>query len=100
MTIASTVSCRRACRGRGSGDIVAATLSAHGTEVSHFDDSSKVCGPRGLRRVPGQADGDEFDVDAAVRMCAERARGSGPVDRIYVRRERKERMSRPRFWST
>jgi nitric oxide reductase activation protein len=44
-----------------------------------------------LRRVPGQADGDELDVDAAVRLCAERAAGADLSDRIYVRRERKER---------
>ena len=31
----------------GSGDIVAATLSAHGPRSRHFDDSSKVCGSRG-----------------------------------------------------
>jgi len=41
--------------------------------------------------VPGQADGDELDVDAAVRMCTERAAGADVSDRIYVRRERKER---------
>ena len=47
--------------------------------------------PPGLRRVPGQTDGDELDVDAAVRMCTERAAGADVSDRIYVRRERKER---------
>jgi nitric oxide reductase activation protein len=41
--------------------------------------------------VAGQADGDELDVDAAVRMCTERAAGADVSDRIYVRRERKER---------
>jgi hypothetical protein len=75
----------------GSGDIVAATLSAHGSEVSALRRFFEGLRPLGLRRVPGQADGDELDVDAAVRMCAERAAGIDLSDRIYVRRERKER---------
>lgn len=75
----------------GSGDIVGATLSAHGSEVSALRRFFESLRPLGLRRVPGQADGDELDVDAAVRMCAERAAGVDLSDRIYVRRERKER---------
>jgi nitric oxide reductase NorD protein len=75
----------------GSGDIVSATLSAHGSEVSALRRFFEGLRPPGLRRVPGQADGDELDVDAAVRMCAERVAGADLSDRIYVRRERKER---------
>ena len=75
----------------GSGDIVGTTLGAHGSEVSALRRFFESLRPPGLRRVPGQADGDELDVDAAVRMCAERAAGTDLSDRIYVRRERKER---------
>ncbi|MEO6307145.1 MAG: VWA domain-containing protein, partial [Nitrospiraceae bacterium] len=75
----------------GSGDIVGATLSAHGSEVSALRRFFESLRPPGLRRMPGQADGDDLDVDAAVRMCAERAAGADLSDRIYVRRERKER---------
>jgi nitric oxide reductase activation protein len=75
----------------GSGDIVGATLSAHGSEVSALRRFFKSLRPPGLQRVPGQADGDDLDVDAAVRMCAERAAGADLSNRIYVRRERKER---------
>ena len=75
----------------GSGDIVGATLSAHGSAVSALRRFFESLRPPGLRRVSGQADGDELDVDAAVRMCAERAAGADLSDRIYVRRERKER---------
>jgi nitric oxide reductase NorD protein len=75
----------------GGGDIVGATLSAHGSEVTALRRFFESLRPPGLRRVPGQADGDELDVDAAVRMCAERAAGADVSDRIYVRRERKER---------
>jgi len=75
----------------GNGDIVGATLIAHGSEVSALRRFFESLRPPGLRRVPGQADGDDLDVDAAVRMCAERAAGADLSDRIYVRRERKER---------
>ncbi len=75
----------------GSGDIVSATLREHRSEVSALRRFFEGLRPPGLRRVPGQVDGDELDVDAAVRMCAERAAGADLSDRIYVRRERKER---------
>jgi nitric oxide reductase NorD protein len=75
----------------GSGDIVGATLRAHGSEVSALRRFFEGLRPPGLRRVSGQADGDDLDVDAAVRLCAERAAGADLSDRIFVRRERKER---------
>jgi len=75
----------------GNGDIVGATLSAHGSEVSALRRFFEGLRPPGLRRVSGQADGDDLDVDAAVRLCAERAAGADLSDRIFVRRERKER---------
>jgi nitric oxide reductase NorD protein len=77
--------------GEGSGDIVGAILSAHGSQVTALRRFFESLRPPGLRRVAGQADGDELDVDAAVRMCTERAAGADVSDRIYVRRERKER---------
>lgn len=75
----------------GSGDIVGATLSVYGSAVSALRRFFEGLRPPGLRRVPRQADGDELDVDAAVRLCAERAAGENVSDRIYVKRERKER---------
>lgn len=75
----------------GSGDIVAATLRAHGTEVSALRRFFESMRPPGLRRVPGQTDGDDLDVDAAVRLYAEQAAGAHLSDWIYIRRDRKER---------
>src|SRR6185295_11779018 len=75
----------------GNEDIVGATLSARGSEVTALRRFFESLRPSGLRRVPGQADGDELDVDAAVRMCSERAAGADLSDRNYLRRERKER---------
>ncbi len=75
----------------GNGDIVGATLSKHGSKVTALRRFFESLRPPGLRRVSGQADGDDLDVDAAVRLCAERTAGIDLSDRIYVRRERKER---------
>lgn len=75
----------------GSGDIVGATVSAYGSEVSALRRFFESLRPLGLRRVPGQSDGDNLDVDAAVRLCAERVAGADLSDRIYVRREHRER---------
>jgi nitric oxide reductase activation protein len=79
------------CAEEGSGDIVGTTLSRHGSAVSALRRFFEGLRPPGLRRVPRQADGDELDVDAAVRLCAERAAGEDVSDRVYVRLERKER---------
>jgi nitric oxide reductase activation protein len=47
--------------------------------------------PPAFRRVPSQPDGEEIDLDAAVRWVADRAAGVEPSDRMYVRREKRER---------
>jgi nitric oxide reductase activation protein len=72
-------------------DVVAATLQAHGSVVSTLRRFFEGLRPPGLKRVAGQVDGDEIDLEAAVRMSAERAAGAELSDRIYIRRDRKER---------
>jgi hypothetical protein len=72
-------------------DVVATTLQAHGSVVSTLRRFFEGLRPPGLKRVAGQVDGDEIDLDAAVRLSAERAAGAEVSDRIYVRRDRKER---------
>ena len=72
-------------------DVVAATLQTHGGIVSTLRRFFEGLRPPGLKRVSGQVDGDEVDVDAAVRVRAEQAAGAEVSDRIYIRRERKER---------
>lgn len=72
-------------------DVVAATLQTHGSVVSMLRRVFEGLRPPGLKRVSGQADGDEVDLDAAVRVWAERVAGAEFSDRFYIRRERKER---------
>jgi nitric oxide reductase activation protein len=45
----------------------------------------------GLRRVAGQVDGEDLDMDAAVGLVADLAAGRDPSERLYVRREKRER---------
>ena len=47
--------------------------------------------PPAFRRIAGQADGDELDIDAVVRRAAELRAGSEGSDRVYVRREKRQR---------
>jgi nitric oxide reductase NorD protein len=74
-----------------SDEIVAATLHTHGSVVSTLRRFFEGLRPPGLKRVAGQVDGDEIDLDAAVRLSAERVAGAELSDRLYVRRERRER---------
>ncbi len=72
-------------------DVVAATLQTHRSVISTLRRFFESLRPPGLRRVAGQVEGDEIDLEAAVRVWAERAAGAEVSDRIYIRRERKER---------
>ncbi|HEY6973409.1 MAG TPA: VWA domain-containing protein, partial [Nitrospiraceae bacterium] len=72
-------------------DVVAATLQAQGGIVSMLRRFFESLRPPGLKRVAGQVDGDEIDLDAVVRASAERASGAEVSDRMYIRRDRKER---------
>jgi nitric oxide reductase activation protein len=47
--------------------------------------------PPAFRRIAGQAEGEDLDIDAVVRRAAEQQAGFEGGDRIYVRREKKER---------
>ena len=72
-------------------DIIAATLQEHGGVVSMLRRFFESLRPPGLKRVAGQVDGDEIDLDAVVRASAERVSGAEVSDRVYIRRDRKER---------
>jgi len=75
----------------GTGDFAQATLAAHGPAVRLLRRYFESIRPSGLRRLPGQPDGEDLDLDAAIRRVAERLAGAEPSDRIYVRREKRDR---------
>ena len=75
----------------GTADFVEATLAAHGPSVRLLRRYFESLRPPGLRRSPGQPDGEEVDLEAAIRRVADRAAGAEASDRIYIRREKRER---------
>jgi Mg-chelatase subunit ChlD len=76
---------------RGSDECVSGTLNAHRSAVRLLRRCFEGLRPPAFRRLAGQPDGEDLDIDAVVRRAAEQQAGSEGGDRIYVRHERKER---------
>ncbi len=74
-----------------TADFAELTLAAHGPAVRLLRRYFESIRPPGLRRVHGQTDGEELDLDALIRRAADQAAGAETSDRIYVRREKRER---------
>jgi nitric oxide reductase NorD protein len=74
-----------------TADFAELTLAAQGPAVRRLRRYFESIRPPGLRRVHGQTDGEELDLDALVRRAADRAAGAEPSDRMYIRREKRER---------
>ena len=72
-------------------DFVDATIGAHGAEVRVLRRYFESLRPSGLRRMFSQVDGDELDIDATIRRIVDRRAGVDASDRIYVRRDKRER---------
>jgi nitric oxide reductase NorD protein len=72
-------------------DFVDATIGAHGAEVRVLRRYFESLRPSGLRRMFAQVDGDELDLDATIRRIVDRRAGVEASDRIYVRRDKRER---------
>ncbi len=75
----------------GSSEFAAAVLAEHGPAVRLLRRYFQSLRPPALRRVPGQAEGEDLDLDAVVRRRADLAAGVDLVDRVYIRRDRRER---------
>ena len=85
--------CRVVERGAdtGSDEFVSATLTSHQSAIRSLRRFFESLRPPAFRRIAGQADGEELDIDAVVRRAAELRAGVEGGDRIYIRREKKER---------
>lgn len=75
----------------GSDEFVTATLAAQRGAVRVLRRFFEGLRPPAFRRVTGQPDGDEVDLDAVVRRAGEQRAGREGDDRIYIRREKRER---------
>ena len=75
----------------GSDESVSAILMAHRSAIRSLRRFFESLRPAEFRRVSGQTDGEDLDIDAVVRRAAEQQAGVEGSDRIYIRREKKQR---------
>ena len=75
----------------GPSECVDAALASHRSVITSLRRFFEGLRPPAFRRVTGQADGDEPDIDAVVRRAAEIRAGLDGDERVYVRREKRER---------
>ncbi len=75
----------------GSDEFVTETLAAQQSTIQSLRRFFEGLRPPAFRRVAGQPDGEEVDLDAVVRRRGEQRAGMEGSDRLYIRREKKER---------
>ncbi|MGE0643347.1 MAG: nitric oxide reductase activation protein NorD [Nitrospira sp.] len=75
----------------GSDEFVTVTLTTQHSTVQALRRFFEGLRPPAFRRVVGQPDGDEVDLDAVVRQMGEQRAGMEGDERLYIRREKKER---------
>jgi nitric oxide reductase NorD protein len=75
----------------GSDEFVTSTLAAQQRTVKSLRRFFEGLRPATFRRIAGQTDGEEVDLDAVVRRIGEQRAGIEGGDRVYIRREKKER---------
>lgn len=75
----------------GSDEVVTSTLAGQQSTVKSLRRFFEGLRPPTFRRVTGQTDGEDVDLDAVVKRIGEQRAGAEGSDRIYVRREKKAR---------
>lgn len=75
----------------GTPDVVEAILTEYAGMVQSIQNAFQHLRPEGLKRIKGEREGDELDLDALLNSRVEAKSGRSPSDRIYVSRQKKER---------
>jgi len=75
----------------GGQDFAQRVLEKHAPAIRVLRRYFETMRPTGLQRVHGYDHGEHVDLDAAIRHVAERRAGIDPSDRIYDRRDKRER---------
>jgi len=75
----------------GPSESVDAALTTYRSVITSLRRFFEGLRPPGFRRVSGQAEGDDPDIDAVVRRAVELHAGLEGDERLYVRREKRER---------
>lgn len=75
----------------GPDDFVTETLASQQSTAKSLRRLFEGLRPPAFRRVAGQSDGEEVDLDAAIRRAGELRVGLEGDDRLYIRREKRDR---------
>jgi len=75
----------------GPDDFVTETLASQQSTAKSLRRLFEGLRPPAFRRVAGQSDGEEVDLDAVVRRAGELRVGIEGDDRLYIRREKRDR---------
>lgn len=75
----------------GNQDFAQRILEQHAPAIRVLRRYFETMRPTGLQRVHGYDHGEHLDLDAAIRHVADRRAGIDPSDRIYDRRDKRER---------
>ena len=75
----------------GSSEFVEQTLAAQRGTIKVLRRYFEGLAPSKYRRLAGQIDGEDVDLDALVRRVADMRAGTDPSDHVYIRGERRER---------
>ncbi len=67
------------------------TRARYAREITQINRIFKMMKPESFRRLRRQLDGDDFDLDALVEAFTDRKCGINPTDRLYIKRDKRER---------
>ena len=75
----------------GEAGPVQAILAEYSGIIQSVQTAFQYLRPEGLKRMKGERDGDELDLDALLSSRVEAKAGRSPSDRIYIQRRKSER---------
>jgi nitric oxide reductase NorD protein len=79
------------CPTSGSRTFVETTRSRHRGLISSIRHQFQLMKPEHLRRVTGELDGEEFDLEAAIQNAIDRKAAGVTNERLYIKRLRRQR---------
>jgi nitric oxide reductase activation protein len=76
---------------RGSPEFVAQVRSRYSGVISSIRHQFQMLKPESMRKIKGEIDGEDFDLQAVIDHHVDRRTTGRPSDRLYIRRIRRER---------
>ncbi len=76
---------------RGSPEFVAHVRSRYSGVISSIRHQFQMLKPESMRKIKGEIDGEDFDLQAVIDHHVDRRTTGRPSDRLYIRRIRRER---------